>query len=131
MKFIRPKPISKTNKLIPKSYVVVKSFCSPSAFLQTFALCLWPSSNCHFVQCDVVVKRQQETEGRFREKENFYAAKQNSEIVKITGSNVAYGRSEYTMLLCASCILFIVRATNYCIVSPMTHFFVSQWSLGI
>lgn len=25
MKFIRPKPISKTNKLIPKSYVVVKS----------------------------------------------------------------------------------------------------------
>lgn len=42
-------------------------------------------------------------------------------------TNKAYGRSEYTMLLCASCIIFIAAATNYCIISPMTHFLVSKW----
>lgn len=40
-------------------------------------------------------------------------------------TNKAHGESEYTMLLCASCIIFIVKATNYCIISLMTHFLVS------
>lgn len=35
------------------------------------------------------------------------------------------GKNEYTKRLCASCIIFIVKALNYCIVSLMTHFLVS------
>lgn len=42
-----------------------------------------------------------------------------------TSLNKPYVKNEYTILLCASCIIFIVKAANYCIVSLVTHFSVS------
>lgn len=134
MKFIRPKPISKTNKLIPKSYVVVKSSFAhlvPFSNVRTLSVAKFKLSLRTMWLCG------QETARNWRAlsgKRKFLCSKaklRDCEDYRKQRSNKAYGRSEYTMLLCASCILFIVRATNYCIVSPMTHFLVSQWSLGI
>lgn len=54
MKFIRPKPISKTNKLIPKSYVVVKSSIAqlvPFSNVRTLSVAKFKLSLCTMWHC--------------------------------------------------------------------------------
>lgn len=96
----------------------------PSAFLKcSHSVAKFKLSLCTMWHCG------QETARNWRAlsgKRKFLCSKaklRDCEDYRKQRSNKAYGRSEYTMLLCASCILFIVRATNYCIISPMTHFF--------
>lgn len=39
-----------------------------------------------------------------------------------TSLNKASGENEYTVFLYVSCIIFIAKTTNYCIMSLMTYF---------
>lgn len=141
MKCTWPKPTPETKPTdSPKAALSQKSslavvFASPRAFLQCSHSACGQVQIVTFYNATLRSRDSEKLKGRFSGRRKFLCSKAitqpgDGEDYRRQRSNKAYGRSEYTMPLCASCILFIDRATNYCIVSPMTHFSASQWSLG-